>query len=537
MANYGDHVRARAATPAPTKAVAQNQPRDERQHQNAAGGYVYSAALWQQVERFLILGAEGGTYYAGEKELTIKNVASLGKALAENGRRLVDLIVEISDKGRAPKNDPALFALAYVASHGDADVKGYALKNLDKVARTATHLFGFVSYAETQRGWGRALTTAIEKWYNQKDVESVAFQMAKYQSRTVGGQTWAHRDVLRLAHVKPVDAQHNLAYKWAVGKANASDEGMPRAIALLGQFQAAQSEAEVLCLIAANPKSAWEFIPTQYLGSADVWAALLPNLPLGALVRNVARMTANGLLKPNSDAARLIRNRLGNQEEIRKARLHPIALLSAMKVYEQGHGERGKLTWTPVQTVTNALETAFYAAFGTLPKDSNRYGIGIDISGSMFGGDIAGIPGLTPAVAAAAMGMVIARTAEDYFMIGFDTHPVDLPITATTSLPDVLRMMQGWRFGGTDVAVVINHALQAGINVDKFVCLTDNETWAGKAHSPDAMRRYRSKLIANAKLIQVAMTATDSSVIDPDDALMLDVVGFDTATPKLIADF
>jgi 60 kDa SS-A/Ro ribonucleoprotein len=33
------------------------------------------------------------------------------------------------------------------------------------------------------------------------------------------------------------------------------------------------------------------------------------------------------------------------------------------------------------------------------------------------------------------------------------------------------------------------------------------------------------------------MTATEFSIADPSDAGMLDVVGFDTATPQLITDF
>ena len=40
-----------------------------------------------------------------------------------------------------------------------------------------------------------------------------------------------------------------------------------------------------------------------------------------------------------------------------------------------------------------------------------------------------------------------------------------------------------------------------------------------------------------ARLIVVAMTATGFSIADPEDAGMLDVVGFDTAVPNLISEF
>jgi 60 kDa SS-A/Ro ribonucleoprotein len=50
--------------------------------------------------------------------------------------------------GRAPRQNPALFALAVVAGTAADDGRAYALANLDKIARTATHLALFVSYAQ-----------------------------------------------------------------------------------------------------------------------------------------------------------------------------------------------------------------------------------------------------------------------------------------------------------------------------------------------------------------------------------------------------
>ena len=40
-----------------------------------------------------------------------------------------------------------------------------------------------------------------------------------------------------------------------------------------------------------------------------------------------------------------------------------------------------------------------------------------------------------------------------------------------------------------------------------------------------------------AKMIVVGMTSNGFSIADPDDAGMLDVVGFDTAVPQIMSDF
>jgi 60 kDa SS-A/Ro ribonucleoprotein len=40
-----------------------------------------------------------------------------------------------------------------------------------------------------------------------------------------------------------------------------------------------------------------------------------------------------------------------------------------------------------------------------------------------------------------------------------------------------------------------------------------------------------------AKLVLVGMASNGFSIADPNDAAMLDVVGFDTATPQVISGF
>ena len=67
--------------------------------------------------------------------------------------------------------------------------------------------------------------------------------------------------------------------------------------------------------------------------------------------------------------------------------------------------------------------------------------------------------------------------------------------------------------------------------------LTDSETWAGHVHPVQALRRYRERMGIPAKLVVVGMTSNGFTIADPNDAGMLDVVGFDAAAPALIADF
>src|SRR4051812_49536586 len=79
---------------------------------NSAGGHAWAVDVWTRLRRFLILGSEGGSYYASEWTLTRKNAEAVAEAVREDGPRAVAEIVGVSAGGRAPKNDPALYALA-----------------------------------------------------------------------------------------------------------------------------------------------------------------------------------------------------------------------------------------------------------------------------------------------------------------------------------------------------------------------------------------------------------------------------------------
>src|SRR5262249_7317869 len=82
---------------------------------NSAGGFTWQLDDWGRLDRFLILGSEGGTYYVGERELTQDAANAVLRCIRADGIRTIDRIVAISETGRAPKNDPAIFSLAMAA--------------------------------------------------------------------------------------------------------------------------------------------------------------------------------------------------------------------------------------------------------------------------------------------------------------------------------------------------------------------------------------------------------------------------------------
>lgn len=518
-----------------TKKTPQSEPipgKENLMAQNHAGGFSFLLDDWGRLDRFLILGSDGNTYYQSEKALTIENAKCVIRCLEQDPVRVVNQIVTISQSGRAPKNDPAIFALA-MATNSKASKE--AFEAMPVVCRTGTHFFQFVECTEKFRGHGRAFNRALQKWYLDKSPRDVAYLCSKYQQRN----GWSHRDILRLCRPK-VEGLHQDIFKWIVkGWDEVSEVAPDKALHPIWAFERAKrstDKKEIVQLI-NDYQLVRECIPTQWLNEPEVWEALLESMPLTAMIRNLGKMTSVDLVKPMSKATNKIISELGNIERLKRSRVHPIAILAALKTYAQGHGEKGKLSWKPVSQVVDALDGAFYEAFQTVEPTGKRWFLGIDVSGSMWSGSVAGIPGLPPGMAAGALALVTAAVERNWFFGCFHTDIVPFAPSPRQRLDDFCYAIARLPWGGTDCAMPMLYAMRNNLEIDVFVTYSDNESWAGEIHASQALNMYRQKTGIPAKAICVGMTATNYTVLDPEDAGSMNVVGFDSAVPALMSDF
>lgn len=510
--------------------VPQSAPLDARQVRNNAGGYVFQLDKWTRLDRFLVLGSDAPTYYQSAAALTRQNAACIERCYARDPLRTVARIVAISEEGRAPKNDAAIFALALGSAHKDLAVRQAALAAVPRVCRTATHLFQFVAAAHALgRGWGRALKRAVCDWYDGKAVDALARQMIKYRSR----EGYDHKRLLETSHAPGRAPERVALYKWAKGKAHDA-EALPELVkAHLAAMQTTDPRA-LTELVAAHGLP-WEAVPTAATTEPELWKAMLPSMGLTAMIRNLGAMTSYGALRPLEKEVETVIARLTDRTELRKARIHPFNILMARAVYRAGKGVKGRLAWSPVGAIVDALDDAFYRAFKAVEPTGKRTMVCVDVSGSMST-PLMGSP-LSACEGAAALAMTTIRTEPNWHVMAFADGLRPLPLNARMSLSEVLARTRNVNFGRTDCALPMLHALDRGLSVDVFVVLTDNETWAGDVHPRVALRDYRRKTGIAAKLIVAGMTSTGFSIADPDDGGMLDVVGFDSAAPAVMAGF
>ena len=101
---------------------------------------------------------------------------------------------------------------------------------------------------------------------------------------------------------------------------------------------------------------------------------LSAGIPMMALIRNLGKITAMRLFEnedehSGDDCLRNVCDQLRNEEKLCGARIHPICILIALKVYETGtkwKGSRGLRVgryhrdWIPKPQIVEALNDAFF---------------------------------------------------------------------------------------------------------------------------------------------------------------------------------
>src|SRR3954453_14183623 len=122
---------------------------------------------------------------------------------------------------------------------------------------------------------------------------------------------------------------------------------LPRLLEGFARAQEAASPRDTAALV-REYRLPREALKPEHLTSPEVWEALLVQMPMTALIRNLATMTRVGVIAPGSDGTAKAVAQLGDAERIRRARVHPIAVLAALRTYASGRGARGRGEWSPV---------------------------------------------------------------------------------------------------------------------------------------------------------------------------------------------
>ena len=297
--------------------------------------------------------------------------------------------------------------------------------------------------------------------------------------------------------------------------------------------------ASLACALIRSGRLVREHVPTVLFGSREIWATLLETMPLEALLRNLGKMTQNGVA---GDKYKEIVARMSDQTAILKARIHPIKVLVASKVYKNGYGDLGSLSWVPNSFISNAFTQLFQLSYGTITPTGQSIMVAVDVSGSMSSA-VLGSKVLTCRDASIAMALLYLETEKNVSIVAFSDGLVDMSTPSRNQLrrgmtiDQALSATSGMSFSSTDCVLPILHAIKHNLKIDAFIVLTDNETYAPNEHPQSALVRYRQLMGTETKLIVIGMTGNCFTIVDPNDRKTLNLAGFDTSTPEIASMF
>ena len=496
-------------------------------------GHSSSVSDTCKLTRLLCRGSEGPIYYVDGEELNAENAQCITRLIeAGRGPDVLRLIVDFSVNGRTAKQNVLVLAMAMcVRQTVDATTKSMSYENLHLVCRTPTQLFTFIAYCEalsSGRGWSRAHRRVIVNWYlrfgqTPDDAQRLAVLVTKYKSRN----GWSHRDVIRLANPKPNQEVNDngvaavlkyLQKGFAKAKEDlrASNENTLKYLQavedVIAQRDPTTLEATSLAGLVRQHHLTGEHLNIQLLNFPDIWQALLEHMPITAMIRNLGKMSAVGILSPGSQNETKITGRLGDIDALRKANIHPFTVLVALLTYTGGPGKRGSLAWSPNKAIVEALDSAFYLTFTLVEPTNKRYLLAVNVSSSMFSGSVNGCSSISPGTAAAALALDTARTERHCEIVAYSNAMVPLEVGPHMKLSDIVAIMRNVPMGGADCSLPIQYALENMKQFDVFVVFTDSETDSHHTSPAEALRQYpRQTGISEAKLIVCALWRATAS--------------------------
>lgn len=550
--------------------------------ENNAGGQSFKVSREQMFLRFLILGSDKPQYYATQKECNLEHLTNILMMIEEGmGLEMVKTMINVSVNARAPKQTYTLIALALCSLNNNLSLKTAANESVLNICRIPTHLFEYIDLREKislkmnkTTGWGKAHKRTVGRWYNEHK-GSNELELIKSCTKYSNRHGYTHKDALRLCHSKPNSEARKIIYSYLVkgfeesqkvskeitSEKSLSNSSLLKIAEVLDHIIAVEeakslkpTEHSKMCELIMKHHLVREHVPSNHLNSKEVWIQLLKNMPLTALVRSLSKIATLNISDDEEQCKKIV-EKITDKEIIERSKIHPIQLLTSHIIYSRGYGDKGSLSWSPNDKIIKALDIAFELSFKNVVPSNKRILNAIDVSGSMTvqcnGGS--GMP-ISCHQGAAVMALMMARVEPfchsvcftvnqrmneyGYYSYGGTPDLTELPLRKETTLEEAFEITQKSNFGMTDCAMPMIYALEKRIEIDTFIVYTDSETYFGKIHPFEALKKYRKEMnLPYSKLVVVGMQSNGFTIADPNDPGMLDVVGFDSATPEIITNF
>ena len=485
----------------------------------------------ESLARVLTTGMMEPTFYASAHELAGEALALFAAFAEKDPRFLAQAILYARNEGLmrlAP-----LTALVALSAAPSEDAKEMFRLIFPRVVRTPGDLQDIISLCRAKkiRGMGKLVQRAAGRWLGA---------MSEYHAIKYGAESQAMslRDIYRITRPKLAGRANEIArylVKSEVVEGLAQIAGYEAFKTEAKTYRDAptpEGEARLLSLIAEH-RLPWEVVAGQVTGSADVWTAMLYQMPYMALLRNLNNLLKYGVTA-DTEALGYITRTLADPKRVTDSRQFPFRFVSALKAIEKTDGA-GKAE------ITAALETALELSFANMPDLGDRVLIANDISGSMSSRPSPKSE-MTMAEIAGVFAAAAFRKAARGEIVSFDTtaHPRD--VHRDQPLAKIAKAVSA-SGGGTSLSAPLEYAFggkgKGARRYDVAVFITDSESWVDHLTKSrgalDLIREYKQRVNSELRVFFLQLMPYKHAVVPPDEPGCYYLYGWDSGALGFIA--
>lgn len=440
----------------------------------------------------LLTNTFGQTFYASQRELVADAASVHREMVALDPAFCADALVYARSEGFM-RSQP-IYGLAMLASVDGPHFE----RAFGGVIRTPNDLCDFATVTKALRGnhGGRRIKRVAGRW--------LADRMTPYWAIKYGGASrgYSLKDLVRIYH--PKGASKAALFTHLAGKSTSLAE-LPQLAAYADLKRATTDDDRAAAIVAGRLPHE---VVTPFIGSSRrLWSALVPQLPVFALLRHLAALERHGVLDAHREHVTAL---FTNPRVIEASKILPFRFLTAAGKVQSA--------W-----VKDALREALELSFASVPSVTGRTAVMLDRSGSMSGF----------MQTAALFAICTLRKAElNGRLLAFDHELEEVSVSARDS---VLTQAQAIKArGGTNVALPMERLLKDRDRVDNIVMITDEQQNQGTPFV-DVLDRYRAKVNPNVNVFIIDVSPYRHGLTPKADARTWYVYGWSDQALKFVA--
>ncbi|KAH1022621.1 RNA-binding protein RO60 isoform X2 [Dendroctonus ponderosae] len=307
---------------------------------------IASLSLDQRLRRLIYMNSVMPEFHVGDPDIYQVHLSSLRltvlqEALDDDLKQLFLLINKAMAKGGIPRR-PIIFqllALLMTNPEATADQKNRIMAKVLELSDNDKDFFGFICcYTRSRAGCKLPTSVAkgVRKFYGAKNPEELARSIAA--SERICG--WSHKDLIKLAHVKPNSPLMSAVFNYILTRkldedATEAQLEVLRIIKQAEQLRRCVDPAEAAILLKTSEFSLEHLMPS-LTGSEQVWNAVLLKLSTQQILGLLLKLHKLNFLTPASLISCLVIQLLTDPERVEKSGVHPLEVFKQLRRLEKG---------------------------------------------------------------------------------------------------------------------------------------------------------------------------------------------------------